>query len=547
MTTRQQRQHRSRGLVILRTALGVALALAATLALTLVAGPASAGTAVRNPNVLLWGVYFEPSTLDPHTTTDLAAIWLADNLYDTLVRYRTTIRDGRLVGTAELAPSLAESWDVSSDGLTYTFRLRRGARFHDGSEVTAEAVRYSLARVLRLNFAPASTLKDYLSPDGIRVLDRYTVQMRLKKPSPFFLHLLANTATGAIVNPALVEANGGVQDGKVNEWMRRHEAGSGPFTFGEWVPGERYELVAFRDYWGGAPKLDKVVFRVINDFSTQFLLLQRGELDIVYRLPPEMMNRALGNPDLTVARESGVGMHTLYLNNKVKPFDDPRVRQAVMYAIDPDEINLAAAFGFATVARSCLPSAIEGFNPKLWPYRHDPEKARALLKEAGYPQGFSTELYYNSGNTEREQTAVALQAQLRKVGINVQIRAIAWPTYVTYFQEGKMPMFILSSVSMPIADVFLRTNYHTESAGRGNYAFFTDPTLDALIDRLSETTNPQSRKGLLDQIQARCAQQMPSPPIYEVAQFYVMRKWVRDWALYPSGQWFFNTVYKAGS
>ncbi|MEW6047947.1 MAG: ABC transporter substrate-binding protein [Bacillota bacterium] len=524
------------------------IGLRAAVALTIVlafAASGQAGTAMKNPDVLLWGVYFEPSTLDPHTTTELAAIWLADNMYDTLVRYRAATRDGRLVGTADIGPSLAESWDISADGLTYTFHLRRGARFHDGSEVTAEAVRYSLARVLRLNFAPASTLKDYLAPDGIRALDRYTVQMRLKRPSPFFLHLLANTATGAIVNPARVEANGGIQDGQINEWMRRHEAGSGPFAFGEWVPGERYELVAFKDYWGGAPKLDKVVFRVINDFSTQFLLLQRGELDIVYRLPPEMVSRAVTNPELAVTREAGVGLHTLYLNNKVKPFDDPRVRQAVMYAINADEINQAAAFGFATVARSCLPSAIEGFNPQLWPYREDLGKARALLAEAGYAGGFTTELYYNSGNTEREQTAVALQAQLARVGVNVQIRSIAWPTYVSYFQEGKMPMFILSSVSMPIADVFVRNTYHSASAGRGNYAFFSDPALDGLIDRLPATFQPADRKVLLDQIQARCAEQMPSPPIYEVTQFYVLRKWVKDWVLYPSGQWFFSTVYKA--
>lgn len=176
------------------------IGLRAAVALTIVlafAASGQAGTAMKNPDVLLWGVYFEPSTLDPHTTTELAAIWLADNMYDTLVRYRAATRDGRLVGTADIGPSLAESWDLSADGLTYTFHLRRGARFHDGSEVTAEAVRYSLARVLRLNFAPASTLKDYLAPDGIRALDRYTVQMRLKRPSPFFLHLLASSGVVA--------------------------------------------------------------------------------------------------------------------------------------------------------------------------------------------------------------------------------------------------------------------------------------------------------------------------------------------------------------
>ncbi len=521
----------------------VLLAVAALLATV---GLAGAQPRVPNPDTLFYGVYWEPVNLDPHAITDWGSMWMLDNTYETLVRYKTKEVKGKVVGTAEVQPHLAESVETSPDGRTFTFKLRRGVKFHSGEEMTAEAVRYSVNRMLTIGLGPSRLIREFIDTNSTEVVDRYTVRIKLNRPCPFFLQLMAATNTGAIVNPKTVEAQGGITPGKHNEWMSRNVDGTGPFKWGPWKAGESFELVANPDYWQGAPKLRRIVFRIIRDMSTQLLLLLRGELDIVYRLPPDMTQQLIGNPDININRESGIGMHQIYMNTRMKPFDNKKVRQAVLYAIDPYAINRAAAFGYATVAKSAIPPALEGWTDTLWPYRTDPTKAKSLLAEAGYPEGFKTEIYYNAGNTEREQTSIAAQAQLRKAGIEVEIRSIPWPTFVTNFQEGKMPMFVLSGLALPIVEDFVLSNYHSKSHGpRGNYSFYTNREVDALINRLLTTLDRRKRLEIIRNIQKIVIEDAPSAWIYTSMLFYAQRKWVKGWVLYPSGNWYFFPVQKS--
>ncbi|MDR7522425.1 MAG: ABC transporter substrate-binding protein [Armatimonadota bacterium] len=509
-------------------------------------GLAGAQPRVPNPDTLLYGVYWEPVNLDPHAITDWGSMWMLDNTYETLVRYKTTEVKGKVVGTAEVQPHLAESYEVSPDGKTYTFRLRRGVKFHSGDEMTAEAVRYSINRMLTIGLGPSRLVAEYMDTTSTQAPDRYTVRIQLKKAAPFFLQLLAATNTGAIVNPRTVEAQGGIQAGKHNEWMARNVDGTGPFKWGPWKAGESFELVANPEYWQGTPKLRRIVFRIIRDMSTQLLLLLRGELDIVYRLPPDMTQQLIGNPDIIINRENGIGMHQVWMNNRMKPFDNKKVRQAVLYTIDPYAVNRAAAFGYATVAKSAIPTALEAWTDQYWPYRIDPGRAKSLLTEAGYPDGFKTEIYYNAGNTEREQTAIAVQAQLKKVGIEAEIRSIPWPTFVTNFQEGKMPLFALSGLSLPIVEDYVLSNFHSKNHGpKGNYAFYTNRDVDRLINQLLVTMDSKKRAAIIHAIQRLVIEDAPSAWIYNSMLFYAQRKWVKGWVLYPSGNWYFFPVQKA--
>lgn len=526
-----------------RARLGALLAVA-----VLLVGLGAANSQPRVPaaDTLFYGVYWEPVNLDPHAITDWGSMWMLDNIYETLVRYRTRDVRGKIVGTAGVQPHLAEAMDVSADGLTYTFRLRRGVKFHSGDELTADAVRYSINRMLTIALGPSSLIREVITTNSTEVVDRHTVRIRLTKLAPYFVQLLAATNTGAIVNPRTVEAHGGITIGKANEWMSRNVDGTGPFKWGEWRAGESFELVASPDYWQGAPKLRRIVFRIIRDNSTQLLMLLRGELDIVYRLPPEMTQQLIGNPDMVVNRENGIGMHQIWMNNRMKPFDNPKVRQAVQYAIDRYAINRAAAFGYAEVAKSAVPSPLEGWTAEFWPYRVDPAKAKSLLAEAGYPDGIRTEIYFNAGNTEREQTAIAAQAQLRKAGIEAEIRSIPWPTFVTNFQDGKMPMFVLSGLELPIVENYLITGFHSKNHGaRGNYAFYTNPQVDALIDQLLVTSDPEKRRSIIHDVQRLTIGDAPSAWIYNSLLFYAQRKWVKGWVLYPSGNWYFFPVQKS--
>jgi peptide/nickel transport system substrate-binding protein len=217
-----------------------------------------------------------------------------------------------------------------------------------------------------------------------------------------------------------------------------------------------------------------------------------------------------------------------------------------MYALDPYAINRAAAFGYATVARSPIPTPIEGWTPELWPYKVDPVKAKNLLAEAGYPNGFKTELYFNAGNAEREQTAIAAQSQLRKVGIEIEIRSIPWPTFVTNYQDGTMPMFTVNALSLPVAEDFLLSNYHSKNHGaRGNFAFYTNTDVDKMIDTLVTTTDPAKRREILRALQRQIADDAPVGWVYNALLLFAQRRWVKGWVLFPSSNWYFYPVSKS--
>ncbi len=497
-------------------------------------------------NVFNFGVYFEPSGVDPHISTDAAATWMANNLYDTLVRYDTaTLDDGTVVGTTEYGPWLAESWTVSEDGSTFVFQIRDGVPFHNGAILSAEDVAFSLQRVLTLNFAPAQLLRTCITPDHVSVTGPLEVTVELMSACPFFLSLLVQTPTGAIHNRDYVMEHGGVEAETINEHMRTNPMGTGPFTWGTWEPGVIYALEAFEDHWSGRPELDRVDFRFISDLASQYVLMQQGSLDAMYNPPIDILEQALANPALRVLDQQTIGLQTLYMPNKNPPFDDPRVRQAVQLGINQQEIIDAATLGLATPARGAFPSLLPGFTDAHWEYDRDVERARALLAEAGYPNGFSTTISYNSGNAQREISAVVAQAQLAEIGIRAEVQAVAWPTFVEGFREGTMPMYVVSGLSAPVPDQFVQQTFTTDAAGPGgNYAYFSDPEVDALAAELAETADTDARAMIMDRIQEHLMAGMPSAYLYNAVLPYVVRDVIQDWVIYPSGDWFFHTVRK---
>jgi peptide/nickel transport system substrate-binding protein len=451
----------------------------------------SGAFAQGDPKVLNFGVYFEPSGLDPNVTTDAVATWMANNLYDTLVRYETTtLEDGSVVGTLAYKPWLAESWTVSEDGLEYVFQIRDGVPFHNGDILTAEDVAFSLQRVLILNFAPAQLLRDCTSPELIASTGPLEVTVELVRPCPFVLDLLARTQTGIIHNRAYVMANGGVEPETINEHVRNNPMGTGPFRWGEWEPGVLYQLIAFPDAWSGAPMLDRIDFRFISDMASQYVLMQQGALDI-------------------------------------------------------EEIAEAATLGLASPARGAFPSIYPGFTDAHWVYDRDVEKAKQLLAEAGFPNGFDTTISYNSGNAQREISAVVAQAQLAEVGIRAEVQALAWPTFVDGFRAGTLPMFVVSGTAAPVPDQFIKEYFGSGSHGpAGNLAFYSDDQVDDLIDELARTFEPDARLAIMDRIQARLMDTLPSVYLFNAVLPYVVRAEVNGWIMYPSSDWFFNTVYK---
>lgn len=331
--------------------------------------------AATPPGVLIIGQIAEPKSLDPSAVTAANDFRITVNMFDGLVGFRP--------GTLEVAPALAERWEVSEDGLRYTFHLRPGVQFHDATPCDAEAVRFTFERMLKddhpyHNTGPFPLSFFFSAITGIETPDATTVVFTLTEP---FAPLLSNLATpsGAIVSPTAVKQYG--QD------FGRHPVGTGAFRFKEWRANEAVILEANPDAWAGAPASQALVFRPITDENTRVAEMLSGGLDIMVEVPPVALGQ-FRNAQYQIAEKAGPHVWFLILNAAEGIFADKRVRQAVNYAVDKDSLVNNVLEGTAGVSAGPVPAAFGwAYNPDVAPYPHDPDKARALLKEAGIAPG----------------------------------------------------------------------------------------------------------------------------------------------------------------
>jgi len=491
-------------------------------------------------DTLVIGLNIEPRDIDPATATDLYSAWLIINVYERLVDYKP--------GTLEIEPCLATSWDISEDGLTYTFHLRHGVEFTDGTPMNATAVKYSLDRATAMNLGLSWILRDVI--DHIDALDESTVQITLKHPHPPFLGCLAHHV-GSIVTPGAVEAHGGIKPSEINEWMSRHAIATGPFKLDRWVPATEIVLTANKDHWREPPKMNKIVMRIIPEVSTLKMMFERGELDIVTGrgggLDAKDFPAVEQNPDLTIVRLPSLSVFFVGTNCQMKPFDDVRVREAVNYAIEYEAIIRDVWYGYASRSSGPVPETMTGHADDVFVFPHDPEKARALLKEAGYGKGFETTLYCRSEDAIAVRQATIIQACLKDVGIKMNIRQVSGPTYWSIVErEGECPMFVhgwIADYVDPLA--FMMPLYHSRNWGPGgNSAFYKNDDVDELLDKIAVTIDPNERAKLCKQAQRMIAED--APYVFTIARdnLHCVGGWVKDFATMPMDLLYFYPVYK---
>ncbi|WP_028490629.1 ABC transporter substrate-binding protein [Thermus islandicus] len=364
-------------------------------------------------------------TLDPQLVYEFSGVMIADNLYETLVRF-----EGNDLST--LRPGLAESWSVErgKDAWVLTFKLRRGSRFSTGREVTAKDVVYSFERALALK-GPGSFLFTeiaQLRPGATKALDPYTVEVRLPKTaSPqSFLSILTFTL-GGVVDSEEVQKNAKSGDyGK--DFLANASAGSGPYRLVRWDRGSQVLLEA-NPYARVKPKLPRVVLRYIQEPAVLRTALESGEVDIAEGLTPEALRALANNPRFKVIRAETLRLQYLGMNMKAgSPFANPKVREAVRWAVNQDELIEALLQGNALKIQTFIPKGLLGYNPAT-PYRYDPARAKRLLAEAGYPQGLEFELLASTGicggGVPCSDVAAKLQADMAKAGLRAKIRTIA--------------------------------------------------------------------------------------------------------------------------
>jgi len=396
----------------------------------------------------------DPTSLDPATASDGETFRISRQIFEGLV--------GTKPGTADPAPLLAESWEPSSDGKTYDFKLKTGVKFQDGTDFNAAAVCanfdrwYNFKGILQTEggaYYYKSLFQGYASKDTDKAVYKSCeavsdgeVKINLTHPWVGFISALSLPAFAMQSPDALkkydADGVGGTADAPVmSEYGKGHPVGTGPFKFVSWENGQQITLERNTDYWGDKGQIDKVVFRVISDSTARKQALEAGDIDGYDLVGPADLDDLKGKGFNLVNRDA---FNILYLgiNSKVKELSDPRVRQAISYAIDKDQLNKQVMPAGTKSAVTFIPSTVRGYTEDVEKYSYDPTKAKELLKEAGYPDGFTTTFYYPTDVSRPymptpADTFTNISQQLAKVGIKVTPKPMKWTQYIPKVQNSE--------------------------------------------------------------------------------------------------------------
>lgn len=461
------------------------------------------------------GQVAEPKALDPHTVTAVNDFRILVNIYEGLVQFQ----DGSLA----VEPALAEDWDISDDGLRYTFYLREGVTFHDGTPFNAEAVKFNFDRMLDeshpfYDTGPFPLAFFFSSIAETNVIDEYTVELVLSEP---FAPLLSNLAypTGLMVSPASVEEFGAD--------FGRNPAGTGPYEFVAWESNTHVTVQRFEGYWGDPAGVDQIIFRPITDPNTRVNEMLSGGLDIMVEVPPDSLSQFEGTEDFTIYEQAGPHVWFLILNLREGPFTDVRMRRAANYAINKTALVENVLSGTATVADSPIPPAFDwAYNEDLEPYPYDPDMAEQLIQEAGY-DGEEITFYVTEGGSgmlDPVAMGTAIQADLAAVGLNVSIETYEWNTFLGLVNpglEGKADMAEMAWMTNDpdtLPFLTLRTAAFPEDGGF-NSGYYSNPEVDRLLEQARQATSQDERARLYREVQAL---------VYEDAPWVFVANWKQN-------------------
>ncbi|KHT10138.1 glutathione ABC transporter substrate-binding protein [Pectobacterium brasiliense] len=425
------------------------------------------------------------TSLDPYDANDSLSQTVAKSFYQGLFGFDKEMK---------LVNVLADSYDVSPDGLTYTVKLHPGVKFHDGTAFNAAAVKVNLDRASN----PDSRLKRYnlfKMIEKTEAVDDLTVKITLKTPFSAFVNNLAHPAA-VMISPAALKQYG--------KDIGFHPVGTGPYRFVTWNQTDFVKVEKFNGYWkAGLPKLDSITWRPVVDNNTRAALLQTGEAQFAYPIPFEQAKVLEKNDKLALVASPSILHRYISMNVTQKPFDNPKVREALNYAINKEALIKVAFSGYATPAEGPLPSSID-YSVKYHPWPYDPAKARELLKEAGYPDGFTTTLWSSHNHSTAQKVLQFTQQQLAQVGVKVQVTAMdagqrAAEVEGKGVKETGVRLFYTGwSASTGEADWALSPLFATASwpPAQFNTAFYSNPQVDADLANALKTTDRTEKQKL---------------------------------------------------
>ncbi|MBW2146227.1 MAG: glutathione ABC transporter substrate-binding protein [Deltaproteobacteria bacterium] len=475
------------------------------LLIPLVMAPLS--TASEGGKTIVFAQGAEPISLDPPNQTDNPSEMVVRHIHDNLVNFTEKM---------DIVPMLATSWETTKDGLTWTFHLRKGVKFHDGTPFDADAVIFNLKRVTN----PKKRLKRtaLYNPfiKSFEAVDTYTVRIQLKAP---FGALLAHFAHGAggMVSPKNWE--------KYQDKISLHPVGTGPYIFEEWVPGDRIVLKRNDTYWKGKPKVEKIVFTPVPEAGSRVMMLETGQADVAFPIPLIEVNRLRKTKGVKVITGDTARVIYIGVNNLKKPYTDVRVRQALNYAVNKESIVKNILKGMAKPSKSMIGSLVWGYSP-IKSYEYNPQKAKELLAEAGYPNGFEASLWTPEGRYPMDaQISEAVAGQLKKVGITVRLRKWEWAAFIKNTrkkpEEAKYEMFLLGwAPSTGDADWGMRPLFYSHLwAPKGsNRFYYKNPEVDKYIEEGMKTADREKRKEVYRKAQEALVNDPPWVMLHDMVQ-----------------------------
>jgi peptide/nickel transport system substrate-binding protein len=406
----------------------------------------------------------------------------------------------RSVISSEIEGRLAESWEISDDGLTATFSLRQGVLSPFGNELTAEDVKWSWDK----SFAQERTgnfLAGVANVESVEVVDEYTVQFNLSEPSALLLSNLT-VYTPGIYDSTKMKEHATEDDPWALEWLVENHAGFGPYTVESVSPGEQAVFVRNENYYGGfgEPFFDRVIYREVPDASTRQQLLIAGEVDWIEGFSPTDVEQFLDDERVKVQSVTGTRQHRVMMRQDIAPFDDVRVRQAVAYATPYDQINDIVFGGLATVGKSPLTPAYACFTDEHFTYETDLDRARELLAEAGYEDGLDVEFVYSEIDFSEEGVAIQMADALAEVGINVTLRKAPEAQMVTGIEEASLPFFFAGFEAL-VLDPGFHLEVSASTGGVANDNGYSNPDFDAAVADGNSTFDDDARCAAFDEAQ----------------------------------------------
>ncbi|MFQ5881641.1 MAG: ABC transporter substrate-binding protein [Candidatus Methylomirabilales bacterium] len=467
----------------------------------------------RSPEGVTAAIETNPVSLDPRVATDALSLHVIELLFNGLVRAGENYR---------IVPDLAERWQ-RPDERTYVFHLRRGVRFHHGRELNAEDVRFTFESLKTVGSAYAAVLEEL---QEIQVLDRYRVAFHLKRPfAPILYHL-----TLGIVPEELAQ----------RESFGLQPVGTGPFQFKRWVQNDRVEVEAFPGYFGGRPRIGHLRLRIIPDATIRFLELKKGTIDLLLgSLPPELIPLVEALPGVQVVRVPSSNYTYLGFNLRDPILSDLRVRQAIALAIDREGLIAHLLRGQAIQATGLLFPQHWAYESHVKTFPFDPEKAKRLLDEAGYPARDGTRFtltFKATTNEVNRAIAEAIQYQLSQVGVALEIRGYEWGTFYADVKSGNFQVYVLTWVGITDPDyyhyIFHSDNLPPRGANRGGYH---NPQVDGLLLRGRQTLDLRERRAIYSHIQQILANDLPYVSLWHELRWAAYQERVRGFYLMPGG------------